>query len=210
MHCPLCEHNKVVDYHQDKKRPYLQCTSCALVFVPESHHLTQALEKAEYDKHENDLNDQGYVNFLSRLINPMLEQISAKSSGLDMGCGPAPALAAQFEKLGHHMSVYDLYYFDDKSVLEDQYDFVTCTEVIEHIANPKRFIEHLLSLLKPNAPLGLMTKLVINPERFASWHYKNDPTHICFYSKDTFEFIAEQYKLNVEFVGQDVIIVKVD
>lgn len=207
MHCPLCQHSEVADYHQDKKRSYLQCTSCSLVFVPEAFHLTKQLEKAEYDKHENDVNDQGYINFLARLINPMLEKVAVKSTGLDMGCGPGPALAQQFERLGHKMSIYDLYYFDDKTVLQQKYDFVTCTEVIEHIAKPKTFIEQLLNLLKPGAPLGLMTKLVINPERFANWHYKNDPTHICFYSRETFNFLALEYRLNVEFVGQDVIII---
>lgn len=207
MHCPLCENDKVADYYQDKKRPYLQCTNCSLVFVPASHHLSPSMEKAEYDKHENDLNDQGYINFLSRLINPMLERIEVNSHGLDMGCGPAPALAKQFEKLGHTMSLFDLYYFNDDTVLQQRYDFVTCTEVIEHIAKPKAFVELLLNLLKPNASLGLMTKLVINPERFANWHYKNDPTHICFYSRETFDFIANKYNLNVEFVGQDVILI---
>lgn len=207
MHCPLCENSNIADYHQDKKRVYLQCSTCSLVFVPASYHLDQALEKAEYDKHENDVNDQGYITFLSRIINPMLERISVGAHGLDLGCGPAPALAKQFERRGHKMSLYDLYYFNDELALTQQYDFVTCTEVIEHIAKPKAFIEQLLRLLKSNAPLGLMTKLVINPERFNNWHYKNDPTHICFYSRETFAFIAERYGLKVEFIGQDVIII---
>ncbi len=206
MPCPLCDSNEVVAYHQDKKRPYLQCQVCDLVFVPASHHLTQAQEKAEYDKHENDLNDEGYITFLSRLLTPMLERINNHSFGLDMGCGPAPALAQQFERQGHNMALYDLYYFADKQVLEQTYDFVTCTEVIEHIAEPKPFIETLLQMLKPGSPLGLMTKLVISPDRFAIWHYKNDPTHICFYSRKTFEYIANHYQLKLEFIGQDVII----
>ena len=206
MTCPLCSSSEVVDYHQDKKRPYLQCQVCDMVFVPSSHHLNSEQEKAEYDKHENDLNDQGYITFLSRLINPMLARVSNGSNGLDMGCGPAPALAKQFEQHGHNMALYDLYYFNDNSVLEQSYDFVTCTEVIEHIASPKSFIENLLKCLKPGAPLGLMTKLVISPERFAIWHYKNDPTHICFYSRKTFEYLANYYQLQLEFIGQDVIV----
>ena len=206
MSCPLCEHPEINHYHSDKKRSYLQCDQCDLVFVPEQFQLTAELEKAEYDKHENDVSDQGYINFLSRLFTPMLERIGKRSHGLDMGCGPAPALAQQFEQQGHSMSLYDLYYFDQPEVLSKEYDFVTCTEVIEHIAQPKPFIEKLVTLLKSGAPLGLMTKLVISPERFAIWHYKNDPTHICFYSKQTFQFLADKYQLKLEFIGQDVII----
>ena len=206
MSCPLCHNTEVVDYHRDKKRPYLQCLNCNLVYVPEDFHLSESLEKAEYDKHENDLEDEGYITFLSRILNPMLERLNSNSHGLDMGCGPAPALAKQFERFGHKMSLYDLFYFSDKGVLERKYDFITSTEVIEHISKPSDFIKLLLGMLKPNAPLGLMTKLVINPERFAVWHYKNDPTHICFYSKETFEFLANTHNLKLEFIGQDVII----
>ena len=206
MPCPLCNNSEVVDYHQDKKRPYLQCPHCDLVFVPQSHHLTSQLEKAEYDKHENNIDDEGYLTFLSRMATPILERVNKQSSGIDIGCGPAPALAHLLEQHDHKMALYDLYYFKDESVLNKQYDFVTCTEVIEHIAQPQAFIEQLIGLLKPNGIMGLMTKLVIAPERFKNWHYKNDPTHICFYSRATFEYVANRYKLNVEFVGNDVIL----
>lgn len=206
MNCPLCDHSQCEFYHRDKKREYLQCQQCDLVFVPPAFHLSSEMEKAEYDKHENDVNDSGYIQFLSRMLLPVLARIDKHSHGLDLGCGPAPALAAQFEQQGHKMSLYDLYYYPDPLVLEQQYDFVTCTEVIEHIAQPKYFIAMLLDLLKPGAVLGLMTKLVISQERFAIWHYKNDPTHICFYSKNTFAFIAAQYDLALEFIGQDVIL----
>lgn len=206
MSCPLCQSSEVVDYHQDKKRPYLQCQSCHLVFVPQSHHLTSELEKAEYDKHENNVDDEGYLKFLSRMASPIIERVNKQSRGIDIGCGPAPALAKLLEQNGHKMALYDLYYFKDESVLQQQYDFVTCTEVIEHIAKPDAFINQLQSLIKKDGVIGLMTKLVIDQERFKSWHYKNDPTHICFYSKPTFEFIAGKYKLNVEFIGNDVIL----
>ena len=206
MSCPLCHSSEVVDYHQDKKRPYLQCTNCHLIFVPQSHHLTSELEKAEYDKHENKVDDEGYLKFLSRMATPILERVDQQSSGIDIGCGPAPALAQLLERHEHKMALYDLYYFNDDSVLKQQYDFVTCTEVIEHIAKPDEFIEQLCRLTKENGIIGLMTKLVIDQERFKSWHYKNDPTHICFYSKQTFEFIGKQYQLSVEFIGSDVIL----
>lgn len=208
MNCPLCHTNKVVDYYQDKRRPYLNCTICELVFVPPQFHLSAQLEKAEYDKHENHLDDQGYIHFLSRMITPMSERIKKNSSGIDIGSGEAPALAKQMEKLGHTMAVYDLYYHPERQVLNDRYDFVTCTEVIEHIAQPVPFLKQLLSLLKPKAYLGFMTKLVIDKERFANWHYKNDPTHICFYSQATFEYIAKQYQMNLEIIGSDVIILQ--
>lgn len=204
--CPLCGASEPSQYHQDKKRTYLQCNQCQLVFVPAAEHLSNSDEKAEYDKHKNDLEDAGYLKFLSRMMTPISERVPAPATGLDFGCGPAPALAHAMSKQGYEMQTYDLYYQPDQTPLSQQYDFVTSTEVIEHIAEPNTLFPKLLSLLKPNAYLGLMTKLVIDQERFKNWHYKNDPTHICFYSKTTFEFVAQQYDLEVEFVGSDVII----
>ena len=180
------------------------------MFVPQQFHLTPEKEKAEYDKHENSLNDQGYLTFLSRMYLPMHQRIPSNSKGIDVGCGPAPALANAMVKLGHNIQTYDLYYQPDKSVLTKQYDFVTCTEVIEHIANPRPFLHQLFSLIESKGYLGFMTKLVIDKDRFIHWHYKNDPTHICFYSQQTFEFIADKYQsdakdLTLEFIGNDVI-----
>jgi len=132
--------------------------------------------------------------------------VKANSLGLDFGCGPAPALANKLSQLGHDVNVYDIYYAPNNEVLTKQYDFITCTEVIEHLASPTTQFELLIKMLKPDGILGIMTKLVLNKERFANWHYKNDPTHISFFSRKTFEYLAKRYELKLEFIGQDVMI----
>lgn len=209
LSCPICETQIGPDelFFQDKKRPYHRCPTCALVFVPNTYHLSQEAEKAEYDKHENTIDDEGYVRFLSRLYEPLIERIDKGACGLDFGCGPGPALAHKLEQLGHQMALYDLYYYPDEAVLGRQYDFITCTEVVEHLAQPLTQIELLLGCLKTGGTLALMTKLVINQERFANWHYKNDPTHISFFSQATFEYLAQRYSLELEFIGADVIFI---
>ncbi|WP_284217263.1 class I SAM-dependent methyltransferase [Agaribacter marinus] len=208
--CPLCAATVCVFYFKDKKREYFQCETCKLIFVPRCFHLSKAEEKAEYDKHENAIDDEGYLRFLSRCISPLLSIINTSPSvykkGIDFGCGPAPALAHEVRRQGYDMSIYDPYYFPDHEAIQRKYDFVTCTEVVEHFNEPAIDIAQLFSLLAEPAVLIVMTKLVINKERFASWHYKNDPTHVCFYSKETFEFIALQHKVAVEFIGSDVIL----
>ena len=206
LNCPLCGESNAPLFFQDKRRPYHRCNRCFLVFVPKPYHLTVEQEKAEYDKHENQLEEPGYLKFLSRMYEPVHAAVPASSSGLDFGCGPAPALANKLTQLGHSMATYDIYYQPDTRVLEQSYDFITCTEVIEHLASPLVQFEQMLNLLKPQGLLGIMTKLVINQERFTSWHYKNDPTHISFFSRETFEYLAKRYGLNCEFVGADVIL----
>jgi hypothetical protein len=51
-----------------------------------------------------------------------------------------------------------------------------------------------------------MTKLVQDYEAFARWHYKNDDTHICFFSRSTFEWLADQWQAELTFAGKDVIL----
>ena len=204
--CNLCGSAKITPYHTDKRRDYWQCLHCCLVFVDQQQHLSPEQEKAIYDSHENTLEDLGYQQFLSRVSNPLLPRLKMSSRGLDFGCGPGPLLANMLSKAGHHVALYDLYYANNPEVLSGEYDFITCTEVIEHLAQPQDVLTQLIGLLKPGAPLAIMTKLVINAERFANWHYKNDQTHISFFSRDTFEYIAKRFNCAIEFIGNDVII----
>lgn len=210
MLCPLCHNTQHTHFHTDKKRAYYQCSACKLVFVPPEYHLSSAEEKQIYDLHQNNLNDKGYLQFLNRFIEPLKEKLTGTETGLDFGSGPVPVLATLLENVGFEMAIYDIYYAKDGSALERNYDFICCTEVIEHLQQPKNVLEKLLNLLSTNGILGIMTKRVINVERFANWHYKNDPTHICFFSIDTFAWIAKKYALKLEITGNDVVFLTKD
>lgn len=209
MHtCPLCHNQHTRHYFEDKHREYLQCEQCYLVFVNPDQRLDAETEKAHYDLHENNPEDMGYRRFLSRIADPITERISPQSNGIDFGCGPGPTLSLVLEEAGHNMALYDIYYHPDTAVLEKQYDFMTATEVIEHLYHPDVVWKQWLNLVKPGGWIGLMTKMVIDVEAFKSWHYKNDPTHVVFFSRDTFQFLAERDKLELEFIGNDVILLR--
>ncbi len=204
--CPLCLSQHYIHFSSDKRREYLQCKICALVYVEDRFILSPKEEKEIYDLHENDINDSGYIKFLSRLTEPLTKMIAPGCHGLDFGCGPGPALAHMLVEQGFKMDLYDLYYFPDKEILKQKFDFITSTEVIEHIKDSKAFIDQLYCMLKNRGVIGIMTKLVLNQEAFSSWHYKNDQTHIRFFSTETFEWIAREWKMNIQFHGNDVIL----
>jgi SAM-dependent methyltransferase len=208
MRCPLCNGTDVAPYHTDRRRHYLLCGECKLVFVPPAYYLSPAAERAEYDLHRNAVDDAGYRSFLARLADPLLARLPVGAQGLDFGCGPGPALAAMLEEAGCAVRVYDPFYAADESVLMQQYDFICATEVVEHLHHPAAELERLWSLLAPGGWLGVMTKLVRDPEAFASWHYKNDPTHVCFFSRDSWQWWARRYGAGLEFIGADVILLR--
>ncbi|WP_211287095.1 class I SAM-dependent methyltransferase [Halopseudomonas oceani] len=207
MPCPLC----AAPAHwllDDRKRSYWQCEKCLMVHVPKRWQLSAEQEKAEYDRHENHPDDPGYRRFLSRLAEPLLQRLPAASSGLDFGCGPGPALAVMLREHGHQVALHDLYYHPNPEALRQQWDFITATEVVEHLAAPREVLEQLWQCLKPGGWLGLMTKRVSNPEAFRTWHYKSDPTHISFFSEQSFRWLATRWQAELEVIGADVVLLR--
>ncbi len=206
--CPLCQTQQVEHYHSDKCRSYWHCQQCDLVFVDKTQQLSCDDEKAIYQQHENGPEDEGYRRFLNRMAVPIQQRLPKGSKGLDFGCGPGPTLSLMLEEQGYQMSVYDLYFADHPKVLQQSYDFITSTEVFEHLAGPKTELERLLAILNPGGYLGIMTKRVLNPEAFSRWHYKNDQTHITFFSENSFHWLAQRYGLELEIVDNDVVLLR--
>ena len=205
-HCPLCDHGCCHAYHHDRLRVYLQCAHCQLVFVPSPYHLHASQEKAQYDQHQNTVGDPDYCRFLARLVAPLMARLPEGACGLDFGCGPGPALVAMLQDAGFSMKKYDIYYETDTAALHQRYDFITATEVVEHLSQPGYELNRLWQLIRPGGQLGLMTKRVINRERFATWHYIRDPTHITFFSATSLAWLAKHLGAGLELIGHDVAI----
>lgn len=204
--CPLCGSDNIALFYEDRKRVYLNCSRCELVFVPATYWLSAQDERATYDLHENDARDHGYRQFLSRLSEPLLQKLEPRQKGLDFGCGPGPALSQLLQEQGHQVDLYDPFFFADGSVFDREYDFICATEVVEHMHDPDKEFTTLFRMLKKGGWLGIMTKMVIDRQAFSQWHYIRDMTHICFYSKGTFEYLAERFHAQLEFVAKDVIL----
>ena len=213
MSCPLCQSaNTSSHYHTDKKREYLQCCECDLVYVSPKYLPSKEIEKQEYDLHENSFEDEGYRKFLGKVLTPLSPFIKATNapalSGLDFGCGPAPVLASMLSDEGVNMSTYDPFYAPTLKVLERSYDIVTCTEAIEHFHTPHVEWALFNKLVAPGGVLAIMTKRVLDKARFANWHYKNDITHVSFFSEKTFHYLAQKDGYDVSFPANDVVLLK--
>ena len=208
IHCLLCKGVEILSDFRDRNRSYLCCRTCGLVFVPPAEYVSRCAEKAEYELHQNDIDDLGYRKFLSRLMSPLVERLSPGAHGLDFGCGPGPALAYMLRDIGFEVSLYDSFFVPDEGPLDAEYDFICATEVVEHLHRPAQELERLWSLLRPGGWMGVMTKLVLDRTAFARWHYKNDPTHVCFFSVDTWRWWARNHDASLEIIGADVILLQ--
>ena len=205
--CPLCSAPSAF-FHRDQRRPYHQCSRCKLIHVPPTYRPTPQEEKFQYDLHENDPNDPGYRNFLARLATPLLAKLSTHSRGLDYGCGPGPTLSVMMEEAGHSMSLHDPIYHPNPDALKGTYHFITATEVFEHLHQPALDLDILHQALKPRGWLGIMTKRVRDKDAFSKWHYIQDPTHVCFWSETTFQWIADQWQATLSFPASDAVLIQ--
>lgn len=164
---------------------------------------TPSDEKARYETHENDPSDEGYRGFLSRLADPLVEVLPSGAAGLDYGSGPGPTLSVMLEERGHPMAIYDAFFAPDEGVFDRSYDFITCSETVEHFFRPREEFERLYGLLRPGGWLGVMTRFV--PDRdFETWWYVRDETHVCFYRTETMKWIAEQFEWTLHLPAEDV------
>jgi SAM-dependent methyltransferase len=204
-HCPLCSSGDVAFFHRDRRREYLRCEDCGLVFVPSRYFLPADAEKACYDRHQNNPADMGYRRFLDRLARPLIERLAPGARGLDFGSGPGPTLSLMLAEAGYPTAIYDPIYEPNAAVWDDEYDFITASEVVEHLHRPMLELQRLWTALKPGGWLGIMTKRVLNVTAFAKWHYKRDPTHVVFFSKETFIWLAHEWTAELQFIGDDVV-----
>lgn len=197
MNCPLCGSQEVRGFSRDTCRDYQQCGVCKLVFVPPSQRPSREEEKKRYDLHQNSAADPGYLGYLNRLLAPLTQGLIPGSSGLDFGSGPAPVLSVLLREAGHDMTLYDLFYEPNSAAFERQYDFIIACEVVEHLHDPQHELERLWQCLKPHGRLGIMTQFCAEQETFPTWHYKNDPTHVCFFSRETVGRLAQDWNADL-------------
>lgn len=205
MHsCPLCHSDACELYHSEPVRRWFRCPTCTLVHLDPALRLSPEDERARYSHHENNPGDPRYVDFLSRLADPLVRRLKPGAHGLDFGCGPSPVLAGMLTDAGFPCDAYDPFFLPDKDLLSKHYDFVACSEVVEHVYDPAGIFTLFGRLLGPGGVLGVMTRFYGIDAPFSQWWYRRDPTHVCFYSETTMQWIAAHHGWSLDFPREDV------
>ncbi len=201
MACPLCGGASASFHRTD--REFLRCGTCRLTFVPPAAHLTPEAERARYATHRNSPADAGYRAFLDKLLAPLAARLPKGARGLDFGSGPGPTASVMMRERGFVMSDYDPHFAPDEAPLRATYDFVTCTEVAEHLRRPAETFDRLDALLVPGGTLGVLTGVLEDDAAFPSWWSHKDPTHVAFYRPETLAWLAKRYGWALERPSRD-------
>ena len=199
VECSLCHSINLLHINGPDKRIYYGCNNCSLIFADSRHYLSADQEKERYLKHCNSLKDENYLNFLRRAVNPALPYLNENMTGLDYGCGPVSAI--QYILMDYKISCnsYDPIFLPNK--LQPPYDFIFSTEVFEHFFKPGAEMKRLDSMLKTKSYIIIMTEFYKSQDYFKDWYYPRDPSHVCFYSLETIEYICKI--LNYKFIYTD-------
>ena len=83
-------------------------------------------------------------------------------------------------------------------LLDEQYDLITCIEVIEHAYNVNEMFELFTKLLKKEGKL-IITTCFYNQEKLSDWWYCNPRVgHILFFTQQGFNQFVEKYGFKIE------------
>jgi 2-polyprenyl-3-methyl-5-hydroxy-6-metoxy-1,4-benzoquinol methylase len=203
--CPLCNSTATL-FCEKPKHLFYKCTNCEGFFRPQHTFLSAQAEKEHYEKHNNDVLDERYQNFVSPIVEAVLLDFTTEAKGLDFGSGTGPVIAKMLTDKGYQVQNYDLFFANEPSLLKEKYDYVSCCEVMEHFHQPYKEFELLKSLLLPKGKLYCKTEVYTNQKPFENWYYKDDFTHVFIYQPKTLEWIKSEFNFSNLIIQEKLLV----
>ena len=204
MNCPLCKHHGKPFYGGE----FFICKNCSGLYKDRKNYVDVRAERRRYEEHNNDVNDIRYQKFVSPITTYVLANFKAHHSGLDFGCGTAPVISKVLQDNGYKIHQFDPFFANKVELLDGTYDYVISCEVIEHFHKPDAEFKLLKNILTTDGALICMTHLYDDDIDFKKWYYKNDPTHVFIYRRETIKFIADHYGFTNCEISNRLIVLK--
>lgn len=191
MVCPVCGAERLAEL-ETKRALFFRCGVCAFVFRDPSDRPDDRQAVARYSLHRNSAEDPGYVSYLTKIID---RGLSAAGPGvvrvLDWGSGPVAVCSELLRARGLAVDSWDPHFMAERLPPESAYDVAFCVETAEHFFHPLADFSELAARVRPGGLLVLHTHIVPDDDAaFRSWWYKEDPTHVSFYSIGTLARLA--------------------
>lgn len=178
---------------------YHACPACGWILLDPPRHPALEAQKERYLQHENAPDNPGYVEFFRKFLAACVTPYVPKGCrALDLGCGPGPVLAGLLREAGHPTEIFDPIFFPEDPW--GMFGLITCTEVLEHLADPVEALGPWVERLEPGGILAGMTLFhPDDPVKFGDWFYRRDPTHVSFYVPRTLGALAKALDLSLKF-----------
>lgn len=190
MNCSLCKVAGCTLFFKDRHRSFYFCPACELLFVPCNEHITVEDEKKRYELHDNSPGNSGYVRFLEEIVMTVKALELKNPKILDFGSGKNMVLSGILQRTGRDCDSYDPLYEIGNGNCSKQYDILVLCEVIEHLRDLNHEIRMIKGMLEKDGVVVLRTNIYESREKFRTWWYKEDLTHINFFAMKTIEQFA--------------------
>ena len=217
--CKLCggrsPHFDQVDFHKSCDNlplgrsgllvEYFKCEQCDLLFTDFCDDWTTGDFARFIYNDQYILVDGEYTGARpKRIAEHLCRQIAGAEQAriLDYGSGSGYLAREMAERGFRTMESYDPFAHPQRPV--GQFDLITCNEVVEHSAWPRRTFEDILSLLAPGGIVLIGQSLQppdIDVIRGDWWYIAPRNGHVSTYSRESFDFIARTYGLDFHDLG---------
>lgn len=209
--CPICDTNgkEIFTGRLLKKYDvkYYQCPKCALVYTESPYWLPEAYSDA-ISRYDTGVMQRNVTDML--MVNTLLELWFKNKRGVFLDYGGGYGIFTRMMRdIGYNWLWYDKY-SENLVVRGYEYchyvelgkvqkiDLITAFELFEHMDQPLKELEHLLSISR-----NVLFSTMLYDEKFAYkeldewWYYSvNTGQHISFYSQITLEYLAEKNKIH--------------
>ncbi len=191
MNCLVCASSSV-RLLETKRKKFFRCNDCGFSFLHPDFLPDEETALNRYKKHQNDDDNQGYRQFLSRIVERALFYAGKPETVIDWGSGPVPSLSRMMRNLGFSVFSWDPHFSASELPQQSFYDLGMCVETAEHFINPQKDFSAFFAALKPGAFAVIHTHLAPeDDEAFLRWWYMEDITHVSFYSNRSLEMLGD-------------------
>jgi len=214
MNCKICASNSPEFFHD--KRTFYLCPFCSLIFTDE----TLIGEEADqhYKQQWDNQDEQFWVDRAEDLLALILRHKGTPKRILDFGSGSGK-LSDQFKNRGFDITPLDPMttgYLKDQHYTE-QFDVIISIEVIEHITDLWQEFTELDKVLSDDG-IMIFSTLLTNTfielplegarQHFATWEYKDDPTHVSFFNDKAIAVLSKIAGYTSWSYGNNLFVIK--
>lgn len=216
--CPICQSEKNKFFGEKNKYKLYRCIDCRLVFVWPIPGNLSTLYQEEYFKANEGGQEHGYTDYdqdkekMKQVFVKYLERIEKLCGGrkiFDVGAATGFFLVLAKERgwqtAGTEISRYAAKVAQTKGEnvvygrlpeikTDNKYDAVTMWDVLEHLDNPKEYVQAAGNLLLKG---GLLVVNTIDKDSLWAkiwgkhWHLIVPPEHLFYYSRKSLEILFE-------------------
>lgn len=190
MKCSICQRIMELD------NKFYKCIECGFVCKNKIYSKNE-----QYERYLSHNYDDNYVSYMKKITTNI--DFNNKNV-LDFGCGQSPCLSKLYPD--SKFTNYDLFFYPDESYKNSKYDYILLIEVIEHLENPLETIIDLKRYLNDDGKILIHTKMYKKDTDFNNWWYTRDITHISFFCNKTFQALASNLGMKVEYLDEYVVL----